>query len=324
MSKVKWYKHFFDACNSGPDNHIMYSSFLGLLFLSMDFLTAKALAENDVSSKNKSFRSFDKRPTLSHQDAVDVYNKFAVSGHIGGKDSSESSGYGGPAVKALVEMAGFGKTSCVEGKASSIQKVFDYGCGQGKLAEYVLSIMEDETNNEVSESLTGPNSVKWHGVDQSPEMIARFKERFYSCASKKMEASCEYIANGDAAKLLSTIPTNSYDRFISTYCLDLLSEEDMYKVLTLAEHLIHPEGEIILAGITYGWKDSVKTFLMTLGWNLMYRIKPKVVGGCRPQNLIPYVKEMDWEITKVVRTKPQGFPWMMSEIICARPKKANE
>ena len=301
----------------------MYSKFLGLLFLSMDFLTAKALAEINILSRNKSFRSFDKRPTLSHQDAVDVYNKFAVSGHIGGKDSSEDSGYGGPAVKALVEMAGFGKTSCVKGQ-ESIQKVFDYGCGQGKLAEYVLSIMEDVTNNEDLESLTGPNSVHWHGVDQSPEMIVKFKERFYSHTSSKMDASCEYISNGDAAELLSMIPASSYDRFISTYCLDLLSEEDMYKVLTLAEHLIHPDGEIILAGITYGWKDSVKTFLMTLGWNLMYRIKPKVVGGCRPQNLIPYMKEMDWEITKVVRTKPQGFPWMMSEIICAKPKKATE
>jgi hypothetical protein len=53
-----------------------------------------------------------------------VYNKFAVSGHIGGKDSSQDSGYGGPALKALVEMAGFGKTSCVEGQ-NSVQKVFD-------------------------------------------------------------------------------------------------------------------------------------------------------------------------------------------------------
>ena len=48
-------------------------------------------------------RIFDRRPTLSRSDARLVYDKFAETGHAGGKDAS--SGYGGPAIQALLVMA---------------------------------------------------------------------------------------------------------------------------------------------------------------------------------------------------------------------------
>lgn len=47
----------------------------------------------------------DLRPTLSRAEAVTVYDGFALKGHIGGKDAS--SGYGGPAIAALLSMAAF-------------------------------------------------------------------------------------------------------------------------------------------------------------------------------------------------------------------------
>ena len=48
---------------------------------------------------------FDSRPTLSRAEARSVYDGFAVKGHAGGRDAS--SGYGGPAVQALLAMAAF-------------------------------------------------------------------------------------------------------------------------------------------------------------------------------------------------------------------------
>ena len=69
----------------------------------------------------------DARAVLSRADARAVYDRFAEKGHIGGKDSS--SGYGGPAVQAMLMMAAFSEAKCV----------IDYGCGQGKLAEVVLA-----------------------------------------------------------------------------------------------------------------------------------------------------------------------------------------
>ena len=55
--------------------------------------------------------AFDPRPTLSRSEARAVYDGFATKGHIGGNDVS--SGYGGPAVQALLAMAMFTEAKTV-------------------------------------------------------------------------------------------------------------------------------------------------------------------------------------------------------------------
>ena len=65
---------------------------------------------------------------------------------------------------------------------------------------------------------------------------------------------------------------------MSTYCLDLMSETDMMATLDKAEACLHPErGLLLLAGITWGYRMSVRTFLMTLVWEILYRFRRKVV-----------------------------------------------
>ena len=237
---------------------------------------------------------FDARPTLSRSDARDVYNKFAVEGHAGGKDAD--SGYGGPAITALIEMADF----------ESANVVLDYGCGQGKLAELIFSTLPSATTN----------NLQWRGIDQSPKMAQRFQER----CGKFEGCSVELLESGDPNDVSVETMKKSVDRFVSTYCLDLLSEEDMYKVLDLAQKTLHPErGLFLLAGITWGYKSSIKTFLMTSVWEILYQVSRKKVGGCRPQRLVPYLEARGWRVEKVVQTMPNGFPWMVSEVVSARP-----
>ena len=234
----------------------------------------------------------DARPTLTRAEARAVYDGFAVKGHAGGRDAS--SGYGGPAVRALLTLAAFAEA----------KSVLDYGCGQGKLAELVLSSHPE---------------LKWRGVDQSPMMIDKAKEKLARFGPR---CSLELLASGDPATL-EVPPSGSVDRFVSTYVLDLLSERDMNAVLDTAQASLHPErGLLLLAGITWGYRDSWKTFFMTLVWELLYRFRRKVVGGCRPQLLEPYLKAKGWTIVRTVRTLPSGFPWMTSEVIAARPPSA--
>ena len=112
----------------------------------------------------------------------------------------------------------------------------------------------------------------------------------------------------------------SVDRFVSTYCLDLMSEDDMYRVLDLAEGSLKPDtGLLLLAGITWGYRASWNTSLMTAIWEILYSVRRTKVGGCRCQRLEPYLKAKGWRIRNVVTTLPQGFPWMVSEVILARP-----
>ena len=269
----------------------------------------------------------DSRPTLTRAEARTVYDSFAVKGHAGGRDVT--SGYGGPAVQALLAMAAF----------SDARSVVDYGCGQGKLAELVLSSHPE---------------LWWRGVDQSPMMVEKATARLARFGPR---CSVELLAGGDPAAL--AVPGDGEaDRFVSTYCLDLMSEMDMLATLDKAAACLHPErGLLLLAGITWGYRMSLRTFFMTLVWELLYRFRRKVVGGCRPQHLAPYLRAKGWRIVKEVhthagpqpatlashtaaatvctyasfwlqprvqvRTAPAGFPWMASEVLAARPPLAS-
>lgn len=234
--------------------------------------------------------SFDSRPTLPREEARAVYDQFAVSGHAGGKDAS--SGYGGPAVAALMSMAAFAHAG----------NVLDYGCGAGKLAELALKAYPH---------------LSWRGVDQSPEMVMRASERLHHFGGR---AQVELLDDGEPSAVV--VSPGSVDRFVSTYCLDLMNERDMYAVLDLAEHCLAENGVLLLAGITWGYQDSFRTFLMTLLWEVLYRFRRRVVGGCRPQRLLPYLEARGWRIVSAKRTMPSGFPWMASEVIAARPPSA--
>ena len=258
-----------------------------------------ALFSMSSSSNNKSLPSFDSRGTLTREEARDVYDACAEkSGEIGGNDVD--SGYGGPAISALLEMADF----------ASAKHVLEYGTGQGKLAELVLS----------SESVA-KCTITWRGIDQSPKMVQRFNERCVKRFSSK-RCSIELLESGNPRDV--NVESESVDRFVSTYCLDLMSEEDMFRVLELAEQSLCPEnGLLLLAGITWGYRMSVQTFAMTAVWEVLYKVWRKKVGGCRPQELRPYLEALGWRIEKFERTLPNGYPWMASEVICARPPLRN-
>mmetsp|Transcript_14665 Transcript_14665/g.35761 ORF Transcript_14665/g.35761 Transcript_14665/m.35761 type:complete len:312 (-) Transcript_14665:2315-3250(-) len=264
--------------------------------------------EKHVHLTSSSYPSFDNRPTLTRSEARVVYDAFAApssspnkNGDGGGKEeiggNDVESGYGGPAVTSLIEMAGF----------RSATKVFEFGTGQGKLAALVL----DDCS-----------SLEWNGVDQSPLMVDGFRRR---CVDRFGYRRCtiELLETGNPSDLLvlDQYPRHSFDRFVSTYVLDLLSEEDMYKVLDLAEYLLDPtNGRLLLAGITWGYRNgNIQTFLMTAIWELLYQIWRTKVGGCRPQVLEPYLTARGWTIKRIVTTLPDGYPWMISECLCATP-----
>lgn len=278
--------------------------------------------QHSLSSSMK----FDNRPTLSRSAAVSVYNGFAEVDHTGGKDVG--SGYGGPAISALLDMANFPRLSNNSPGANC--NVVDYGVGQGKLAELVLSASSTDMHASSQQSC-----IRWTGIDQSPLMVEAARKRLQQYigdangtkddreeenSSGGGIVSIELLESGNPTDIIPSIERHSVQRFVSTYCLDLLSEDDMYRVLDEAEYCLDPEeGLLLLAGITWGYKDSIKTCLMTLVWEILYIVARKKVGGCRPQHLEPYLKAKGWRIVEQRRTMPNGFPWMVSEVIAARP-----
>ena len=95
-------------------------------------------------------------------------------------------------------------------------------------------------------------------------------------------------------------------------------EDPREALVELVAHL-HRAGVAVFCCCSWGYRDSPLTAATTALWTLAYRLAPRQVGGCRPQRLAPYLAARGWVVERSTRTRPVGFPWMMSEVICARP-----
>jgi hypothetical protein len=90
------------------------------------------------------------------------------------------------------------------------------------------------------------------------------------------------------------LPDQRFDRFVSTYVLDILSEADIHRLIAEAKRVLRTEGILGLVSITEG-ANSLPKLLMS-AWKRIHKLRPSLVGGCRPISLLNYVTPPDWEI----------------------------
>ena len=105
--------------------------------------------------------------------------------------------------------------------------------------------------------------------------------------------------------------SNSFDRFLSTYVMDLLSEEDIESLIAEAHRVLIPNGLLGLVSLTAGF--TLLTGLIEKLWSTIYRIRPSVVGGCRPISLEGFAKT-GWNIRHLQRIRSFAVP---SEVLVA-------
>ena len=110
----------------------------------------------------------------------------------------------------------------------------------------------------------------------------------------------------------SDLPPESFDRFVSTFVFDLLSEEDIRAVLTLANRVLRSSGLLCLASLSTG-STRVSRISARL-WSGVHRLRPSLVLGCRPIELTPFLPEPDWRIAHHVALTPFGLP---AEVVVA-------
>ena len=222
----------------------------------------------------------DRRRTLSRQQAKQVYDRAA---RRGAAQDSESR-YGGPATEALRDQLRRWKG------VGEARTVVEFGCGQGNLAKRLLAA-----------ELGGVESYLC--VDQSPEMC--------EAARGRLDERAEVVlSDGDPARAFSSVPDGSVDIVLSTYVLDLLCEDDLCTVVEEAERVLKPAGALALTGLTYG-TDGVAA-LTSSAWELVHRVWPELVGGCRCQRLRDYLSSEAW--TEVDRRVVTGG-LLTSEVI---------
>lgn len=173
------------------------------------------------------------------------------------------------------------------------QSVVEFGIGTGRLAEELLRAHI-------------PADAIYVGLDVSATMVRLAKSRLRPFAVRAEVRQSDGTPRIDAQD-------GTFDRFISTYVFDLLSDDDIRAVLREARRVLTPDGLIGLVSLTDG-SSPLSRFVSTT-WRRLHRISPLLVGGCRPIALHGFLSNMEWRIEYQSIVVRFGVP---SEVVVAR------
>jgi ubiquinone/menaquinone biosynthesis C-methylase UbiE len=178
------------------------------------------------------------------------------------------------------------------GQFATARRVFEFGCGTGRYAHRLLSAHL-------------PPDATYRAVDLSPTMISLAQDRLAPFGSR-----VEVVLTDGTPPVQE--PSGSYDRFISTFVLDLLSEEDIAAVLREAHRMLGPGGLLCLSSLSTG--SDLASRLVARLWSGVHRLSPSLVGGCRPLDLAGRLSSAEWKVRHHARVAPFALP---SEVVVA-------
>jgi len=193
---------------------------------------------------------------LSHQEAKAFYDRF-------GRKQDLQRFYEDPAIEVLLRHAAF----------ESASAVVEFGCGTGRLAERLLR-----------EQL--PGRATYLGLDISRTMVELTRARLEPWADR---AKVELTEGSPGLP----VADRDCDRFLSTYVLDLLSEEEIRSTLHEARRVLAPGGRLCVASLTFG--QTLPSRLVCRIWTTVHSLRPRLVGGCRPLRLEAFTGS-DWQV----------------------------
>lgn len=166
------------------------------------------------------------------------------------------------------------------------ETVFELGCGTGAFADMVLDRHL-------------PVTARYKAADVTPEMVARSRRRLLRFGGRVQIE----LSDGSPP---SFEPPETYDRFVSNYVFDLLSESDIAAMLRAAHRMLKPGGLLCLSGLAPG-RGPFSNLCVGL-WTAVYKFRPAWVGGCRPVELLPFIDPEQWDVRHHQVLVPFGFP----------------
>jgi SAM-dependent methyltransferase len=184
---------------------------------------------------------------------------------------------------------------CEQGEFSTAKAVVEFGCGTGRFAEDLMA-------NRL------PKSGTYAAFDVSETMVELTRRRLVPFGKRAS------VTRTDGRPRIPLPPT-SCDRFISTYVLDLLSNQDIARTLDQAWKVLRPDGLLCLVGLTYG--TTLVSRWVAASWLAVHSLRPTLVGGCRPISLTDYLGPASWKILHATTVVSWGVP---SEVLIARPR----
>ncbi len=153
-------------------------------------------------------------------------------------------------------------------------EVVEFGSGTGRFARKLL---EDHL----------PAMASWHGFDLSPNMVALARERVAEFGERAV------VTLTDGSPRLD-LRDACCDRFVTNFVLDLLPEETIRAVLDEAARVLVPAGRLCVTGLTFG-PTLISRASMAV-WRAVHSVAPRVVGGCRPVEVAPFLDPAAWRV----------------------------
>ena len=140
------------------------------------------------------------------------------------------------------------------------------------------------------------------GVDLSAGMLEKARKRL-----NKVPAASFDLRQASAVELPFDDQTS--DLVLNNYMFDLLSIDTMNSVLDEIHRVLKNNGRLVFASMTFGEKFGSGIY------ERMYRISPRLMGGCRGVRMAEKVKAHGFEIVSREYIQQMFFP---SEVISAR------
>jgi len=197
--------------------------------------------------------------------------------------------YEDPAVADMIAHARFGEAGAV----------CEFGCGTGRLAARLLA-----------DAL--PATATYLGLDLSDEMVRLARARVAPWAGRARVVRTEGAPRIPHAG-------NGFDRFVSTYVLDLLSDDDIVTLLGEVHRVLRVGGLLCLVSLTFGttpWSRAI-----TALWQWLHARRPYWLGGCRPVVLREYLSRRQWT---PVHHRIHNSYGLCSEILVAECRKGDQ
>jgi ubiquinone/menaquinone biosynthesis C-methylase UbiE len=158
------------------------------------------------------------------------------------------------------------------GDFADARAIVEFGCGTGRLGARLLERAVSAT---------------YSGFDVSTTMVELARNRLSAFGDR---ARVDQLEIGAVALPLGD---ECADRVVSTYVLDLLPDADIEAFFGEAHRLLQPGGLLCLVSLTTG--STPIPHLVASLWSLVFRLRPGIVGGCRPIRLTSYRAIDAWD-----------------------------
>jgi ubiquinone/menaquinone biosynthesis C-methylase UbiE len=183
------------------------------------------------------------RRYLTPEQAASVYDRI-------GQWQDTQAFYERPAVDAMVQAGRFGRAT----------DVVEVGCGTGALADRLLTMQL-------------PDDARYTALDVSATMLGLARDRLRGWGER-------VLVDGINGHDPWPVPDSSADRVVATYVLDLLSPAATTAFFAEAARVLRQDGVVTTVSLTGGTGGLAR--VVSAGWSALWRIHPRLTGGCRP------------------------------------------